>query len=361
MKKQLADLAAREAVAHRSRLLELFASARSLMVGAFTVGLDDIFTELSAEYAYLVAAEVSSQGRQAASPDSVKRVFAADKLQERLAREHVMVRVIPQHHAKYWIGGLGVDEKPLGVLFSGDLMPSALSPEEPTGNSHELLLELTADESLELAAFARWVMHFRPAKDILPNHNQVVSGGPAQLPKFKRLLLTQPNKTLKKDALLLIDQAEHSIVATTWLLEEDCQVVSRLAAAAAKLPVTIIAHDAPANLPVLDGLARAGVEILLCPGMHAKLMLIDEAQQPSALVASANLLKEGYETGLEVGIRLLRGDDRIAVLRAFLAARRPLCSQLTLPPSVPAKPKVVVTDLKDLARIVKFAPPVRIF
>ena len=360
MNKLLSALAAQEAASHRRRLLELFAPARSLMIGAFTVGLDDLFEELAAEYCYVVAAEVSTQARQAASPDAAGRVFGPAKLQERLARDHAMVRMIQHHHAKYWVGGLGAEEQPIGVLFSGDLMPSALSPDEPAGNSHELLLELTQDESMELAAFARWAMHSRPAKDILPHQNQVASGGPAATPKLKRLLLTQPNQSLQKDVLLLIDQAEHSIVATTWLLEEDCRVVQRLISAASTLPVTVIAHDDKMNLPILGRLAEAGVKVLLCPGMHAKMLMIDETKQPSAIVTSANLLKEGYETGLEIGLRLPRGDQRIGTLQAFLAARLEFCQQPTLLASAPAKPRSVGA-LKDLGQVLKVAPTVRIF
>ena len=63
MKNQLNALAAHEAAGHRRRLLELFAPTQSLMIGAFTVGLDDILAELSAKYCYLVAAEVSAQAR----------------------------------------------------------------------------------------------------------------------------------------------------------------------------------------------------------------------------------------------------------------------------------------------------------
>jgi hypothetical protein len=360
MNTPLSALAAQEAASHRRRLLELFAPTQSLMIGAFTVGLDDILAELSAKYCYMVAAEVSAQARQAASPDASARAFGPAKLQERLAREHAMVRVIPQHHAKYWVGGLGADEQPIGVLFSGDLMPSALSPDEPAGNSHELLLELAPDESVELAAFARWAMHSRPAKDILPTQNQVASGGPAATPKLKRLLLTQPNQSLQKDVLLLIDQAEHSIVATTWLLEEDCRVVQRLISAASTLSVTVIAHDHQTNLPALGRLAEAGARVLLCPGMHAKLLMIDGAQQPSAIVTSANLLKEGYENGIEIGLRLPRGDQRIGILQAFLAARLELCRQLARPEPTPARARSIGA-LKDLSQVVKVAPKVRIF
>lgn len=360
MSNPLSALAAQDAAEHRRRLLELFARTRSLMIGAFTVGLDDLLEELSVEFCYVVAAEIGDQKRQPASPDPTARVFSPAKLQERIARERAMVRMIPRHHAKYWIGGLGAEETPLGALFSGDLMPSALSPDDPSGNSHEFLLELTPVESFELADFARWVMHSRPAKDILPTYNQPLAGGAASMPKLKHLLLTQPNQSLRKDALLLIDQAEHSIVATSWLLEEDCRVVQRLISAASNMSVTVITHDHPMNIPALGRLAEAGAKVLLCPGMHAKMLLIDEAEQPSAIVTSANLLKEGYDSGLEIGLRLPRGDQRIAKLRAFLAARRDLCRLMNKPPTAPAKPQKVGA-LKDLGQVVKVAPKVRIF
>ena len=90
------------------------------------------------------------------------------------------------------------------------------------------------------------------------------------------------------------------------------------------------------------------------------MLLIDEAQDPSAIVTSANLLKEGYETGLEIGLRLPRGDQRIGTLQAFLAARLEFCQQPTLLASAPAKPRSVGA-LKDLGQVLKVAPTVRIF
>jgi hypothetical protein len=94
--------------------------------------------------------------------------------------------------------------------------------------------------------------------------------------------------------------------------------------------------------------------------MHAKMLLIDEAQAPSAIVTSANLLKEGYETGIEIGLRLPRGDQRIEILRAFLAKRLELCRQLARSEPQLAKARSVGA-LKDLSQVVKVAPKVRIF
>jgi hypothetical protein len=90
------------------------------------------------------------------------------------------------------------------------------------------------------------------------------------------------------------------------------------------------------------------------------MLLIDEAEQPSAIVTSANLLKEGYDSGLEIGLRLPRGDQRIAKLQSFLAARRDLCRLMAKPPTAPSRPQKIGA-LKDLGQVVKVAPKVRIF
>jgi hypothetical protein len=360
MKKELELIASRESTAHRQRLVDLFRDSRSLMVGAFTIGMDDILAELQADFCYLACADVQGPDLRPASPDAVARVFNPAQLKERLAREQAMVRLIPAHHAKYWIAGLGVNEPLRGALFSGDLMPSALSPDEPSGNSHEILVELSTSESAELLAFARWVMYWRPAKDILPTHNQAASGSQIALPKFKQLLLTDPSRSLMKATLSLIDQAEDSIVATTWLIEEGCPIVQRLASAAKTKQVTILAHDDKTNRPALESLVSAGIKVLLCPGMHAKMLLVDAEKAPSAVVTSANLLNQGYESGLELGLHLPRGDIRLGLLQDFVARRLPFCTPLGQVAAALSKPKSV-SGLKDLGQVIKVPKPVRIF
>jgi phosphatidylserine/phosphatidylglycerophosphate/cardiolipin synthase-like enzyme len=356
----LSDLAIREATEHRQKLLETFKDVESLLIGAFNIGLDDLLSEIPAKYCYLVAAEVIAKNQETSSPDAKTRIFNTSQLQNRIASEQAMLRLLKSHHAKYWISGLSPDETPQGVLFSGDLMPSALTSNNPAGNSHELLLNLNKTESAELRDFGRWVMKYRPAKEILPTHNQQLTGSKERLPKFHHLLLTDPNCTLKKEVLQLLDQAEESIIATSWLLEQNCQIVQRLASAAQTKSVTIIAHDHKQNQSAFEFLAAAGAKILLCPGMHAKMLLIDKNSSSSAIITSANLLQEGYETGLELGLRLNRGDVRLPLLEKFVEARRPHCKPFEAIQK-PHEQKHSVDNLKNLGQILKTAKPLKIF
>jgi len=356
----LNTLAARDVLRHRKQLLEIFQESQSLLIGTFNVGIDDILNDLRAKYCYIVAAEVNSSGKASASPDSSSRVFTDITLQERIAGQHAMLRLIKGHHAKYWVSGLATGEVARGVIFSGDLMPSALSINEPSKNSHELLLVLNEFESCELAQFGKWIMQCRPAKDILSTHNQTLSGNIAALPKFNHLLLTQPNRSLRKDVLSLIDEAEHSVLATTWLLEGNCEVTKRLAAAARTKQVTILAHDDSTNHKAFELLLSSGAKVHICPKMHAKIILIDKDYEPSAVVTSANLLDEGYETGFELGIRLSRGDVRIREVLSFFSERVQLCQPFVASENIENK-KTHTDSLKNLNQIIKITKPIRIF
>lgn len=357
----LQNLSSSTALLHREKLVEVFQSSSSLLIGSFNVGLDDILSELKVEYCYIVASEVVSSDRSAASPDAPQRIFDNRSLQDRIAAEHAMLRLIKGHHAKYWVSGLKDNEVPRGIFFSGDLMPSALSPED-LSNSHEILLDLTESESRELVNFGRWIMKFRPAKDVLVSHNQALNAPNVGLPKFKHLLLTQPNHSLRKDVLKIIDQAEKSIFVTTWLLEDNCEVVKRLIAAARTKAVTLIANENKINLPALDKLASAGAKVLICPKMHAKILLIDLENNPSAIVTSANLLNEGYESGLEIGLRLNCDDARMKYLTEFIIGRIPLCEPLVISKNTATENTKTQTDsLKNIKSVIKIAKPIKIF
>jgi PLD-like domain len=357
----LKKLASNNVRLNREKLLEVFQSCSSLLIGSFNVGLDDILSELKVKYCYIVASDVISSDRSAASPDAPQRIFDNLSLQDRIATEHAMLRLIKAHHAKYWVSGLKDDEVPRGIFFSGDLMPSALSPED-LSNSHEILIDLTESESRELVNFGRWVMKFRPAKDVLSSHNQALNSPNVGLPKFKHLLLTNPNHSLRKDVLKIIDQAEKSIVVTTWLLDDNCEVVKRLIAAARTKEVTIIADENKLNSPALEKLASTGAKVLICPKMHAKILLIDLETNPSAIITSANLLNEGYESGLEIGLRINRDDQRIQYLKDFLSERIPLCEPLVISKNTTTVNTKTQTDsLKNIKSVIKLAKPIKIF
>jgi phosphatidylserine/phosphatidylglycerophosphate/cardiolipin synthase-like enzyme len=253
-----------------------------------------------------------------------------------------MVRLVQGHHAKYWLAGLAQGEVPRGILFSGDLSKRALQPlPEESTNSHELMLELLPDEAVELKEFARWVMQARPAFDVLPETTSPAAKSPiAAPPTLRRLLLTKPTKTIAANAQQLLRQAQTSITITAWRLDEDDAFVRMLAEKAGQLVVTVLAPATPDNRPALDFLAKRGAHVLACPGMHAKVILVDQNSSPLAMVSSANFMHEGMDVGTELGLKLGSDDLRLSEVRAFVDELIPHCPSV----ATTLKPKVAATE-----------------
>ena len=250
------------------------------------------------------------------------------------------------------------EETPVGALFSGDLTASALDPASEAANSHELLLQLAAAEALELRSFVRWLMTAKPRTEVLPRRELLLSGSLPKLPTFRKLLLTSPNKTLKREVLALIASARETLDVTMWAVDSDNEVFAQLKAAAKRVRVRLLAHEEPANRRALEELAQAGAEIRFCPGMHAKVWLADRDTAPSALVASANLLADGLEEGYELGVRLEPGDSRLASVISFVVGRE-AAARRWVPSSAPAEK--TVRSLQQLDKVVRVAPRLKLF
>lgn len=353
-------LAQREAHRHRARLAALFQGASDCVIGGFRLADETFVKELSTQTLYLLLAEndPARAGRLPASPDAKNQIRSLAQLRDGLAERQAMIRTLPNHHAKYWCKGFDDDATPLGVLFSGDLTPSSLDPEDPAGNSHEFLLELDAAESAELAKYIRWMMGNRPATDILPRKDLHHAGGLAKCPRFEHLLLTQPSKTLAQAILDLIKGAERSIVLSMWAMSVDTAVFTALKQATSHKRVLLLIHDDSANRTAIDELQSAGAEVRLCPKMHAKLWLADREHRPHAIVSSANLLRDGMEAGYELGVRLDGDDARMPAVLNFFDSRWEFAIKPTPPRPSSAR---AVTSLGELSKVVRVEPPLRIF
>jgi len=356
----LSILARDDAARHRAELLATFSGRPNCVVGAFCLADESLLRELVTDTLYLNLASNNHQtkDRIASSPDHRAKLKGPAQLKDGLAGDAAMVRAFPNHHAKYWLAGLGELETPLGVLFSGDLTSSALDPESSAGNSHELLLVLSASEAMELRLFVRWLMACRPATEVLPKRELLLSGSLPRLPNFKSLLLTQPNKSLKREVLALIAESRSSLDVTTWALAGDHEVFAQLKAAAKHKQVRLLIHDESGNRRALDELREAGAQVRICPGMHAKVWIADREDCPQAIVSSANLMSDGLEVGYELGIRLGSTDPRIAELKAFIMARESLITPLG--PLLKPSPRSV-QSLRDIPRLVHVAPRLRLF
>ncbi len=357
---ELATLSREDAARHRAELLAIFSGRPNCVVGAFCLADESLLRELVTDALYLNIASNNHQtkDRIASSPDRRAKMKGPAQLKDGLANDAAMVRAYPNHHAKYWLTGLLDEETPIGGLFSGDLTSSALDPANDEGNSHELLIVLDSVESLELRSFVRWLMTAKPRTEVLPHRELLLSGSLPKLPTFRKLLLTSPNKSLKREVLALIASARETLDVTVWALDSDNEVFAKLMAATKRVRVRLLAHEEPANRRALGELAQAGAEVRFCPGMHAKVWLADRATAPSAIVASANLLADGFEAGYELGVRLEPGDQRLAAVASFVAGRE-AAARLWAPSSVSAEK--TVRSLQQLDQVVRVAPRLRLF
>jgi hypothetical protein len=338
----LQAIARRRMLEHRARLATFGAvKVKAAVVGGFAVSQTESLRSLQAERLYVVTSDTDHHSQRfcGASPEDAADFLDRRALETRLATDEAMVRLVPGHHAKYWLAGMAQDEVPRGLLFSGDLSKSALqSLPEGSHNSHELMLELLPDEAAELKEFAHWVMRLRPAYDVLPETTSPAAEiPPLAMPTFRRLLLTKPTRTIAAHAQQLLRQARVSITVTTWRLDEDDAFVKALVERAGQLKVTVLAPPSEDNRSACTYLAKRGVRVLACPGMHAKLVLVDQAVSPLGMVASANFIREGMEVGVELGLKLGSDDTRLAEVRAFVDELIADCPSYVLPDSL--KPK----------------------
>lgn len=338
----LQAIARRRMLEHRARLAAFGAiKVKASMVGGFAVSQIESLRALQAERLYVVTSDTDHHSQRfcAASPEDVADFLDRRALETRLSTDEAMVRLVSGHHAKYWLAGLAQGESPRGLLFSGDLSKGALqSLSESSANSHELMLELLPDEAVELKEFAHWVMRLRPAYDVLPETTSPAAKVPTpETPTFRRLLLTKPSRTIAAHAQQLLRQAQTSVTVTAWRLEEDDAFVKALGDRAGQLAITVMVPPSADNRQACAYLTKRGVRVLACPGMHAKLILIDQAVSPLAMVASANLMREGLEVGVELGLKLGSDDARLDEVRAFVDELIPLCQPM-VPIDLP-KPK----------------------
>jgi hypothetical protein len=185
-----------------------------------------------------------------------------------------------------------------------------------------------------------------------------LSGALPKLPNFRKLLLTNPNKSLKRDVLALIASARETLDVTVWALDSDNEVFSKLMVAAKRVRVRLLAHEESANRLALAELAQAGAEIRFCPGMHAKVWLADRESNPSAVVSSANLLPDGLDVGFELGVRLEPGDARLHDISSFVASRE-AHARPWAPSHVAAEKNA--HSLKQIDKVVRIAPRLKLF
>lgn len=315
------------------------------MVGSFAISQLEILRSLQAERLYVVTSDTDHHSNRfcAASPEAAADLLDRKDLETRLATDEAMVRLVPGHHAKYWLTGLAEGETPRGILFSGDLSKLALQASlVGVTNSHELMLDLLPDEAFELKEFARWVMGLRPAYDVLPETTGPAAKVPAPTaPTLRRLLVTKPTKSIAAHAQQLLRQARSSVTVTAWRLDEDDAFVKALAARAGQLAITVMTPPSAENRSSMEYLARHGVRVLACPGMHAKVILVDQDSSPLGMVSSANFMHEGMDVGIELGLKLGSDDARLAEVRGFVEELMPHCLSMAVA-STP-KPKAALS------------------
>ena len=172
----------------------------------------------------------------------------------------------------------------------------------------ELAVELSAEQCGEL--FKVFVYHFwehsTDEQTATKEFDKVQSANKFTLPKLKQILLTSPNtklNSLNDTFLKAINEAKKSITLSTFLLDKNTELVKALSEKAKQgIEVTLFCRPLERQFnEQLKELLQIGVQVFFHPLTHAKSLLVDSKD---GFVFTANLVANGLEKGLEVGVQL---------------------------------------------------------
>lgn len=224
----------------------------------------------------------------------------------------VLVRSASSFHAK----GILVDPARGGPAF---LSTANLTREALTRNQ-ELVVRLEEGEARRLLDVLRWAF-WEAAEHEMAERGGLLAVEP--LGEVRRpddtgdvvSTLSRPG-SLRETVLDLVSSAEREIVVACYGWAAVHPVVEALVGRARSgVRVRALARVRAAATPALSLLRAAGAEVVAHDWLHAKAVVVDDAQ---AIVMSANLEPRGLDEGFELGVRL-RG-ARAAAVRGILAA-----------------------------------------
>lgn len=222
------------------------------------------------------------------------------QLLDKKFKNHFVHRSADNFHGKYIL--VDPRTKPKGFVCTNNFTENGFT------KNPELAVELNTEQCRDL--FKIFVYHFwEHSKDEQTATNEFEKVKPARkfnLPKIDHILLTSPDQrsnSLNKTLLDAIKKAKKTISLSTFQLDKGIDLVKAIADKA-KQNVAVTLFCRPNEKMFNDHLKElieAGVEIYFHPNLHAKSMLIDRT---AGFVFTANLVSNGLEKGLEVGIKL---------------------------------------------------------
>lgn len=237
---------------------------------------------------------------------------------KRLATK-VLVRSAPHFHGKFVLADFNLPSAS-GLLLTANITKEAIERNE------ELAVRTDYAETKLLSQLFRYVF-WEQAKHQMLNSRDFQSVKPLsqlQLPEdfinpgtnATILATTKESTSLKSACLSTITNATKSLVVSSFGWDEDHEIIDSLCQQAQRgIQVTVLARRRLSSMPALIKLAKSGVKVIGFKWLHAKVILSDDAQ---CIVMSANIQKDGMDTGFETGMLLT--DNRVNGVREILKA-----------------------------------------
>lgn len=215
-------------------------------------------------------------------------------------KNHFVHRTAENFHGKYIL--IDPTTKPKGFVCTNNFTENGFT------KNPELAIELNNKQCEEL--FKIFVYHFwEHSTDEQTATNEFDKVKPVNkfsLPKLDNILLTSPNSkgnSLNKTLLAAINKAEKTISFSTFQLDKNIELVKAITDKAKQnVSVTLFCRPIEKQFnEQLKKLLEAGVQIYFHPLTHSKSLLIDNKD---GFVFTANLVANGLDNGLEVGVKL---------------------------------------------------------
>lgn len=217
---------------------------------------------------------------------------------------HVLIRTCGGFHAKYGI----ID--PHSPAPFGWMMTCNATVAPMKGSNNEIAVTLTPDEAKSLFAhFLKGFWEMAELELLAPGKlTQVrkITGYDPDLGENNLPSTVIGSNTLKEQILSLLNDAKKSITITAWSFEENHEVIRSLEAALSRgVAITVATRPSVKSTKALINLQKNGATVVGHPRYHAKCIIVDDAR---GLVTTANMTKDGLDSGFEMSIPLEKQD-----------------------------------------------------
>lgn len=222
------------------------------------------------------------------------------QLLETKFKNHFIHRTAETFHGKYIL--IDPNKKAKGFICTNNFTENGFT------KNPELAVELSMEQCEEI--FKVFVYHFwehsTDEQTATKEFDKVQAANKFTLPKLKQILLTSPNSnsnSLNDSLLKAVSKAKKSISLSTFLLDKNTELIKAISEKA-KQGIEVALFCRPLERQFneqLKELLEVGVQIFFHPLTHAKSLLVDSKD---GFVFTANLVANGLDKGLEVGVNL---------------------------------------------------------